>query len=441
VLCIVVGFELRVAFVSALVLSLTSALWFAFDPFGFVHVSSMLALSGAALTTLCAACICVAGGSRWLLFIFLGAYLAHGIGIFYPSYFNHSVRDQRRYLQRFAKAPGSIPIRGMVAQVSTGVSYRSSDEGKDHLLPYSPFFYIPFTGLASEPHLIDQAMKHVALAATAATSVVVFCLTRLLLGPSAAISASLLSAFLPPMSDRLLSASWPAVVSHLFLILAITALAFSSQDPRSRRRLAGLAAATIAACFIDYSNLIFLLLLGLVASILDRRIALRTMLVLAAVAVPVLMLNGTFLGVLAYEILPGESVAAGVFRAENYKEALADVTSSFGYLLLGLAVLGTILAVKRTTRDASMIWIAYGLSALLFIWLQGAGRVVFRDADASSFVGPFLAISVAAAVDTLFGKGRLGKLAAVLILVGIVGSGIATYQEQLGPMTYLDGLE
>ena len=66
-------------------------------------------------------------------------------------------------------------------------------------LPYSPLFFIPFTWLPNDVHLVEDALKHVALVLGAAEAIVIYWLATFLLGARVGVTATLLAVFLPPM--------------------------------------------------------------------------------------------------------------------------------------------------------------------------------------------------------------------------------------------------
>ena len=142
------GFGLMISFGLGLALSISQALWFALDPFGLAHVSAKIAVAAVLFTAACALVIRMLDRQpmrRWVPLIFLLGYLLKGVGIFYPSYFYPDVRNHRRYVYAFARAEGSIPERGLAAQMEVRTAYPRRIAGKQYALPYSPLLFIPFT--------------------------------------------------------------------------------------------------------------------------------------------------------------------------------------------------------------------------------------------------------------------------------------------------------
>jgi hypothetical protein len=82
---------------------------------------------------------------------------------------------------------------------------------------------------------------------------------------------------------------------------------------------------------------------------------------------------------------------------------------------------------------------AYGLSFLGLLALRAVSGM-FKDLKEFVYVGPFVAITAGVALDSLWRRGRWGRLAAVLVAAGLIGFGLAKYGEYFRMHTGLAGL-
>jgi hypothetical protein len=65
---------------------------------------------------------------------------------------------------------------------------------------------------------------------------------------------------------------------------------------------------------------------------------------------------------------------------------------------------------------------------------------MFKDLKEFVYVGPFVAVTAGVALDSLWRRGRWGRLAAVLVAAGLIGFGLAKYSEYFRMHTGLAGL-
>ncbi len=321
-LSLFIGFRLSGSLIASLALACGQALWFGLDPFGLVHVSMRTTLAALILTGATTVLIGRRPGRRWIPLIFILGYLLKGAGIFYPSYFYPDVRNHRRYVFAFAEAEGNLSERGLAAQMTVRTAYPRRIAGKAYALPYSPVFFIPFTWLPKDVHLVENAMKHVALALGAAEVIVVYWLAGLLFGGRAGVAAALLAAFLPPMSSRLFLAMWPTVAGHFLDSLAITAAIFWTSRPESLRRFLGFAGLAFFSAFVYISSLFNLTAFVTSFSLVERRLALRSLAMwVGVVVVTIVTLYLSFSLTFVREILP--SLMSSPMASEGSRFSMA----------------------------------------------------------------------------------------------------------------------
>jgi len=443
------GFGVLGSLAMAFVLSCSQALWFGLDPFGLAHVTAKTAVVGVILTAASAGALRFADRrpeTRWIPLIFLLGYVLKGAGIFYPSYFYPDVRNHRRYVYAFAEAEGSIPERGLAAQLAVRTAYPRRIGDKVYALPYSPLFFVPFTWLPDDVHLVDEALKHVALVMGAAEVIVVYWLAALLVGSRAGLAAALLAAFLPPMYSRLFLAMWPTVAGHLLDCLAITTAAFWAAHPERPRRLAAFAGLSLSSALLYISSLFNLSAFVTSLSLVERRLAVRALVVWAAAALTaILALYLSFTSVFFREIVPSllsspTEPGSGSFLG-GMVTVLRRVVLFYGYGYPALAVAGLVLAHRRTEKLAFRMLSAYGMAFLILCGLRAVPGGLFKDLKEILFVGPLVAISAGIALETLASRGRSGKWSAALIVAGLVSFWWGGYRGYLTSYASLAGLD
>jgi hypothetical protein len=405
-------------------------LWGRADPFALAHVLSKVTLPALALTAACAAVMRGRPGGRWVVPLFLAGYLLKGAGVFHPAFFYPDVQNHGRYVQAWAEAEGTIAERGVAAQRKVNTAYPRFVGGKPYAFPYSPVFFIPFTPLAADSARVEDALRHVGVAAAAAEVPAVFWLGSLALGPGAGVAAAAGAAFLPPLYSRLLYAMWPTIAGHLLDVLAIGAALTLARRPEKRAPLVAFGLLTLAA-FLTYISSLFNLALFIVfLALLDRRRAPALLGVLAAAAgATVLWLYGPFTRAFLFEIVPalahGGAVATPVQASGpapgGLLAALSRVPLFYGWGFPALALAGVVLVRRQADAPARNVITAYGLAFVALVLMRGLGGGLFRDLKEITFVGPLVAVTAGASLETLARRGRRGWLAVVLLAVGLLG--------------------
>ena len=235
------------------------------------HVTGKLAWAGPVVLGLAALVLARRSLGRWVFVLFVVSYLLKGAGVFHPRVFYPDVETHRRFAFEMAESTGSLPERGREAQRELHQAYRTLGSGRGYNFPYSPLFYAPFLPLVpQESEVVEDVMRHVGLLAAAAEVPLVFWLGGLLVSPALGLGAAVVAAAAPVLYSRLLYATWPTLVGHVFDILVIAVAALTWSAP-SRRRLIGLGLAALAACLLYVSSLFNVPLLLATLALLERR--------------------------------------------------------------------------------------------------------------------------------------------------------------------------
>ncbi len=437
-LAVLLGFSLPTVAAIGGAVALAQAVWFARDPFGMTHAQAQIAIVGLVATALLSF-----GFRRSVPLLFLLGYMLKGAALFHPSHFYPDVRLHRRHLEAFEAASGSILERGVAAQKVAQTAYPRRVAGRDYAFPYSPLFYLPFTLLDRDARGIEAAMKHVGLILAALELPLVFLLARALVGAEVAVWAALLTMFLPPVVNRLLYAQWPTMAGHFFDLLAILFAARMAQASSVVRPMLLYGASGLASSLLYLSSLINLSLFSAVLAYFERKRvpALLPFWGLIATAA-ILLVYLPFTVIFFTEILP--TLASGVGGGtENppagFAVALLRVTYFYGLGFPAIAIAGFLLIWRQGEKWASRILAAYGLSFLGLLVLRAVSGM-FKDLKEFVYVGPFVAVTTGVALDSLWRRGRWGRLAAVLVAAGLVGFGLAKYAEYFRQHTGLAGL-
>jgi hypothetical protein len=422
------GLDWPAAALVTLPVSIGAWVWGRIDPFALAHVAAKLALPAVGLTAVCVAVVRGRRGGRWVAPIFLAGYLLKGAGVFHPAFYYPDVQTHGRYVAAYAEASGPIPERGLEAAHEVRWATRSV-AGRAYVFPYSPIFYIPFTWLGPEPARVEDALRHVGVAAAAAEVPVVFWLGGLAFGPAAGVAAALVAAVLPPLYSRVLFAMWPSLAGHLLDVLAIGAALCVARRPASRRTMVGFSLLTLAALLSYIASLFNLTLFIVFLALLERGRA-RALLGTLAVAagVTVFWLYGSFTRTFLFEILPalagGAAVAgpsAGAAAAPGgLWAALSRVPLFYGWGFPALAVAGLFLARRDADPAARHVLLAYGLAFLSLVLLRVLGGGLFRDLKEITFVAPLVAVTAGASLESLARRGRSGRAAVLLIAAGLL---------------------
>jgi hypothetical protein len=445
-----VGHSPALALLLTLPWLVTAIAWPARDPLGFAHVTLKIvpvALGLAAAAAL--ACARMRGG-RWLLAIFVMAYLLKGAGLFHPTTFYPDFQNARRYVEALREAPGSLAERTVEAQKRENVAYPRIIAGKAYAFPYSPLFFLPF-GLFGGADAIEDAYHHAALLFATGEILLVFFLARILVrrmdspdpasdedAARVAVIAALLASFLPPAFSRMLLAMTVTLAGHLLDCALIAAAALFVLRPERRGRLAAVALTALASLLTYVSSLFTVTaFLGMLA-LLERRHAVRLLAVLAgALGATVAWLYWPFVRAFVSEILPavlaGNTLAParpGAAVAGPW-EPLRRIPLFYGYAYPLFALAGLGLAHRQIDRRLFRVVAAFGLAFLALVTLRAFGGGLFRDLKEISFVGPLIALLSAIFVARLARTGRWGAAAAVLVIVGLAVFGLAQYRSYL----------
>jgi hypothetical protein len=425
-------------------LSVVLAAWAAADPFAFVHVVHRVARPGAVPPAGAAAGLRGVRGGRVATFVFLAAYLLKAAALFHPSYFYNDVRNNLRYVQALRDDGRPLLERNRTAQVQVGVAYPRIVGGRKYAFPYSPVFFLPFTGLPDDR--VVEAIKHVALAATAAEVVLVLLLSRLVFGDRGGLFAAVLAALLPPLHSRLLLAMWSTVTGHVLDLGAIVCAAAIAARPAWGPGWPAYLATTTAALLTYVSSLFNLTLFSAAWAALERRRALRIAAVWgAAVALTLGLLYRGFVVEAVREILPAAVAGGGgggerMGLGESVLGALARIPLFYGYGLPALAAAGLVLARRRAEPAVFRVVGAAVLAFAGLVALRAVSLGLFKDLKEVEFASPLIALLAGASLDALWERGPSGRVAAILVLGGVAAFALVRYGEYVSTYTFLAGV-
>ena len=436
----VAGFGAVAAALAGLGVAVLLALAAAVDPFAAVHAGGHLVVGAALLPLAVAAALRRVPGSRFVVLIVLAAYLVKGGGVFHPRYFYPDVRNFGRYVEALSAGHGWPAERGRAAQVRTNTAYPRFVAGKAYAFPYSPLFFLPFTTLGPDRAVVEDGLKHAALAAAALEVAAVFVLARTIGGAGSGIAAALLAAFLPPLFNRLLFAMFATIAGHLLDVAAIAAAARAVRV-RTRRAFAATFALTLAALLTYVSSLFNLgAFLGALAS-LERRSA-RPLLGIAvlASALTVGFLYMPFVFDFVREIAPAALHGGGTPAPSSPSGALARIPLFYGFAFPLLTVAGLALIARRAPAEGRRAVLAYAIAFAVLVGLRAFGAGLFKDLKEIEFAGPLVALGTGAVIEEIGSRGRAGKWAAAMVATGLIAFALGRSLEYLAAHTALAGL-
>ena len=429
----IVGFGARAGVALIAPLALGMAAWAWADPLTLAHLTLKLWLSTILVVGVSALLLRGRPRGRWALACLTLAYLLKGGGVFYPRFFYPDVQVHRRFVYEMGGAAGTLVERGREAQRKLHQAYRVVGGERGYNFPYSPLFYAPFVGIHwSRPESVDDAMRHVALVATASEVLLVFWIGSMLAGAQAAALATFLAAMLPVAYSRLLYGMWPTLTGHALDLLVVALAARCLLAPERRWRWLALALAVLAACLVYVGSLFTVTLFLAALALLERRRAVLLVgTALAAAGLTLALLYWPFVAVLWGEILPavwrGASLTGGADAGEGRLGTLARVPLFYGWAYPLLAAAGLVVARRRLVRPAFLILAAGALTYAVLLGLRALPGGLFRDVKESTFVAPFVALATAIALTELARRARYGPASVAMIAVGLAAFGLSAY--------------
>ncbi|MBN2369681.1 MAG: hypothetical protein JXO72_04270 [Vicinamibacteria bacterium] len=414
-------------------LAVALAFWIHADPLAVARVTYKMLPSTPIVLGLAAAWLRRRHGGRWILAVIAVSYLLKGAGLFHPQSCYPDVEMHRRFAFEIAKIEGSFFERVHGAQKNMGWAYRVVDGGLGCNLPYSSLFYMPFVPITSlGAETVEDAMRHVGLAATVLEIALVFWLAGMLFDSRAGVAAAILAASLPVVHSRLLYAMWPTLVGHV-IDLAVVAMALRYLLRPEPWRLAGLHAFAVAACLMYVSSIFTVsLFLGILALLDRRRLVPLLTAAVTAVVITLVALYWSFIDVFFRDILPVILRAgAAAARGDSPMTTLSRIPLFFGWAYPPLAAGGLMLAWRRAPAPAFKVLAAGILTYVGLLSLRACGGSIFKDLKETTFVAPFVAITAGALIAELATMKSWGRSAAGLVIAGLVFFGLGGYCEYL----------
>jgi hypothetical protein len=424
------GFSSRGAALAASPLAVALLAWGLREPFALAHVASKLTLPALALGTLLASVLRRRPGGRWVLALFLLSYLVKGAGVFHPSFFYPDVMNARRYILAIAEEQGSVAARGVAAQMRVNAAYPRVVAGKAYAFPYSPLYFIPFSWVTIDPGVLEDAVRHVGIAAGAAEVPAAFWLSRLIFGQTGGIAAALLAVLLPPIHSRLFLAMFATLFGHVLDLLAIGAALRAAERPQSRARQGAFGVALLLA-FLSYIASLFNLsaLTGFLCLLQRRQAPWLAALWAVAAGITIAWLYGSFSLVFVREILPAlwaGGVASAASPSAGGVAALARIPLFYGWGFPALATAGLLLARRQAPPGALRVLLAWLFAFGLLLALRSS-LGLFRDLKEITFIGTLIAVLAGRALEALDAQGRSGRLATTLLVVGLLAFSVERY--------------
>ncbi|MGH9320973.1 MAG: ArnT family glycosyltransferase [Vicinamibacteria bacterium] len=405
------------------------------DVFGFTHALALIALPMMLLATSATLIVRRLGGGAWVVPIFVGGYLLRGLALFHPATFYPDVQNARDYVEVFRETSGSLAERGVETQTRTNVGFPREVAGKNYAFPYSPLYFLPFQ-LVSTPGEIEDAVRHAGLAAATLEVLPIFWIASRVFSPPAGVMASLLWMLLPPVLSRLLLALHATLVGSFLDTLVIASVLLLLFEPRSRWRLGGVAAATLASLLVYTSSLFSVSAFFLFVSLLERKFAPKLLPILAASGtIAVVWLYGPFLIAFFTEILPalsrGQVALSSAGEAQPVRLALSRIPMFYGVLYPVLAVAGIVLAKRRADPRAFHVLAAWGLAFVLMVSLRAFGGGLFKDIKEIEFAAPLVAILTGGSLAALADFRPRGRILAFALTAALLAFGVYRYRDYL----------
>jgi hypothetical protein len=426
-------------------LALVQAVWAARDPFGFAHVSAQVKIALPLCALGAALLLRRLPRGRLVLVCFCVSYLLKAGALFHPSYFYNDVRNNQRYTQALRDDGRPLLARNHEAQVKVGVAYPRLLDGRKYAFPYSPVFFLPFTGLDDEA--IVPAIKQVAILAGALEVLIAFYLAHLVFGQGAGVAAAALSAVLPPLHSRLMLAMWSTTAGHLLDMVAVTlVVALAARGP-TRARWAATTAAFPLALLTYIASLFNLGAFSAAYALLARRGRWVLLLYVLGVALTVGLLYRDFMVTLAQDIVPGLAaggVGGGTVERPGLLEGIFTtlwrLPFFLGYGVVALAGAGLVLAKRRAEPEVFRVVAAYTGAFLFLVALRGLSFGLFKDLKEIEFAGPLFAVLAGASLEALWERDTRGRTAALLVGLGVLVFALGRYREYWLTWTFLAGL-
>lgn len=324
--------------------------------------------------------------------------------------------------------------------------------GRASALPYAVVFHAPFAVMASVLDLssdeIETALKSVSTLVSVLPILLAGALAARLSWPPL---AALVLCVIPTYVSRLSFALLPALLGHVFDLMALLTIAtlVSRDELRSTRSVLGVASALLAGHLAYTSGVVnegvfmgvlvaLCLFTGASGRALGGRLALAEAgAALAAFALyyrhfvgDVVGLTGRLLGASG-----GAGSAGTAYPVESFWGLLIERTDTFfGWPYLGLALLGLWFVGAAPAR--SRIVPAWGVAYLVLILLRAKIPDVFRYGHETLFLTPLVALLAGSALVRAYrlgGSWRAGSLlGGALLSLGSIWQQWAALRDQLG---------
>jgi hypothetical protein len=336
----------------------------------------------------------------------------------HPSYYYPDVDTHARYLAG-ARADPYLLFDPREYQERTGAWTREI-AGRRVAFPYSPVFHVAAWPLAVVFGEVT-AIKTAAVVALALTLLLVHGLARLLgLPPPAAILAQTLAALLPVMSSRLALALFPTLLGQALELLLLVHLMRRYPHLEGARDAAAAWAFLFAAQAAYTGSLlnvgaVVLAFAGweLVAG--DRRKARRVLGAWAVAAAAVVALQyARFVPLFWREVLPHLREGSGATGDESgsFLGRVAARATLFYDLVYPALLVPGLVALRGAPRAARRLLVSTLLAGGALLICRYTVPVLFRDAKEVELLAAPVAVTAAAGVAWLAGRGGLCRLAA-----------------------------